>query len=220
VSGRDNQRARTYAALVDAAGSLLHQGRPPSIPDAAEVALVSVATAYRYFRTAEELWEVAALFDVRQVLDPDAAEAAIEAAGPDVEARLEVAIRVAGWPLIDQELVIRRMIKASLDRWLVTQSRPPEERPIRPGARKRWIALVLQPLRGTADDQQVDAIAEGLAFVFGGEAAIALLDAVQLSPDAAKERQMTAARWILRGGLADIAVSGPRTATPSRSNTK
>lgn len=204
MSGRENQRARTYAALVDAAGRLLHDGRPPSMPDAAELALVSVATAYRYFRTAEELWEEAALFDARRIFDPDEAEAAIRAAGSDVEARLTVAVERSAWPLVDRELEIRRMIKVGLDRWFATQSRPPEERPRRPGIRMRQIAAVLEPLRGTFEDGQVDAISEALALVFGSEAMIALLDAVQLSPEAAKERQLTAARWVLRGALAEI----------------
>ena len=204
MSGRENQRARTYAALVDAAGRLLNDGRPPSMPAAAELALVSVATAYRYFRTAEELWEEAALFDARRVFDPDEAEAAIRAAGSDVEARLVVAVQRSAWPLFDRELEIRRMIKVGLDRWFATQSRPPEERPRRPGIRMRQIEALVEPLRGTAEDGQVDAIAEGLALVFGSEAMFALLDAVQLSPEAAKERQLTAARWVLRGALAEI----------------
>lgn len=72
---------------MDAAIKLIRDGRPPSMPEAAERALVSVATAYRYFRTAEELWEDAALFSSSMLIDSDELEAAIEAAGDDVEAR-------------------------------------------------------------------------------------------------------------------------------------
>src|SRR3954467_8211725 len=116
-AGRANQRARTRAALVDAAVALIRDGRPPSMPEAAERALVSVATAYRYFRTAEDLWEDAALFSATAFLDADEPEAAIEAAGDDVEARVEVVIRWVGWGFIDHEVVARQLMKASLDRW-------------------------------------------------------------------------------------------------------
>lgn len=208
MSGRANQRARTFAALVDAAGKLMHEGRPPSIPDAAELALVSVATAYRYFRTAEDLWAEAATFDARQVFDPDEVEAAIEAAGDDVEARLEVVVRLTGWALFDHEIVIRRMIKTSLDRWAATQGAPADERPTRPGIRRRWIALALQPLRDELDGARVDEIEQGLAFLLGGETVVALVDAVQLTPEAAKQRQMTTALWILREGRAAAATPG------------
>ena len=56
-----NQKARTRAALLAAAVKLVREGRPPSIPDAAVEALVSTATAYRYFTSADDLWEEAAL---------------------------------------------------------------------------------------------------------------------------------------------------------------
>lgn len=56
---------------MDAATKLIRDGRPPSMPEAAERALVSVATAYRYFRTAEELWEDAALYSSAELIDSD-----------------------------------------------------------------------------------------------------------------------------------------------------
>ena len=48
-TGRTRQKARTRAALLDAARELLAQGRTPSVEEAAEAADVSRATAYRYF---------------------------------------------------------------------------------------------------------------------------------------------------------------------------
>src|SRR4051794_41876242 len=49
ATGRTTQKARTRAALIDAARRLLAAGRTPSVEDAAEAAAVSRATAYRYF---------------------------------------------------------------------------------------------------------------------------------------------------------------------------
>lgn len=64
--------------------------------------------------------------------------------------------------------------------------------------------LALQPLRDKLEDWQVDSMAEALGFVVGAEVVISLLDALQLSPEAAKERQLRTAMWILRGGLAEF----------------
>jgi AcrR family transcriptional regulator len=50
-----NQKTRTRAAVLGAAVELLGQGAAPSVPAAAARALVSPATAYRYFPSAEDL---------------------------------------------------------------------------------------------------------------------------------------------------------------------
>jgi AcrR family transcriptional regulator len=50
-----NQKRRTRAALVEAAQRLLDQGRTPTVADVADEALVSRATAYRYFPSQEHL---------------------------------------------------------------------------------------------------------------------------------------------------------------------
>ena len=184
------------------------------MPEAAERALVSVATAYRYFRTAEELWEDAALFSSSVAIDSQELEAAIVAAGDDVEARVEVFIRTLGWWFIDNHVLVRQMIKTGLDRWFAEQGNDEETRRVRPGARNKWNALALEPLRKSLDDDKVDALVEALGFVVGTEAVITLLDVLKLSPEAAKERQLTTARWILRGGLAEFGAAPKRKAKP------
>src|ERR1700677_4778902 len=47
--GRANQKARTRAAIVDACGELVRSGAEVTMPEVARRALVSEATAYRYF---------------------------------------------------------------------------------------------------------------------------------------------------------------------------
>lgn len=202
---RNNQRARTLAALTRAAGELLREGQPPSMPAAAERALVSLATAYRYFSSAEELWDAAASFDVEHLIDSDGVRGEIEAAGDDVEARLEILIRRLGWTLIDHDVLMRQAAKTSLERWFAQQGREGQPKPLRPRQRNQWNRLALAPLRDRMEDHQVDALVEALGCVWGAEPIITLLDVLELSPDAAKERMMTTARWVVRGGLADLA---------------
>ncbi len=49
VTGRANQKARTRKAIVDACRELTRSGAELSMPDVARAAMVSEATAYRYF---------------------------------------------------------------------------------------------------------------------------------------------------------------------------
>lgn len=200
--GRANQKARTRQALLRAAAELLDEGHPPSMPEAAERALVSVATAYRYYRTADELWDDAASYNVAPLVDEAELEQRIEAAGDDVEARLEILVRAIGWAFLDKPVLARRAAKASLDGWFAQQARGEEPRSNRPRNRNRWNALALRPLRDQLEDHQVDAIVEALGLAWGSEPTITLLDVLDLSPEAAKERMLTAALWILRSGLA------------------
>ena len=64
---RPNQKARTRKDLLQAAARLLGKGRKPSLEEVAAEALVSRATAYRYFP------------DLNALL----VEAAIDVASPD-----------------------------------------------------------------------------------------------------------------------------------------
>src|SRR5689334_2091027 len=54
-TGRVNQKRRTRAAIVAAAKGLMSQGVTPTVAQAAEAALVSRTTAYRYFPTQDSL---------------------------------------------------------------------------------------------------------------------------------------------------------------------
>jgi len=189
----------------------MREGRPPSMPEAAERALVSIATAYRYFTTAEELWEEAAVFGLDELFDEEAIERAVEAAGDDVEARLEVVIRMIGWAMLDEELPYRQMAKTSLDRWFAQQRNGDgERRPTRPGHRNRWNALVVEPLRGTLSDSELAGLIEALGLGWGAESVIVLYDVLELERDAAKRRMLTTCTWILRGAVADAGKGGSR----------
>lgn len=204
TAGRANQRARTRAALTRAAAELMREGQPPSMPDAADRALVSIATAYRYFATAEELWEEAAVFSVDDLIDEEAVERALEEAGDDVEARLDVVVRMIGWPMLDEELRYRQMAKTSLDRWFAQQRHADSERrPTRPARRNRWNALAIEPLRGDLSDDEVTGLAEALGLGWGTEAMIVLYDVLELNTEAAKHRMLNTCRWILQGALVD-----------------
>ena len=67
-SGRVNQKRRTRSAIIAAAQAIVEQGATPTVAQAAEDALVSRTTAYRYFPTQESLLlELSINIDVREV---------------------------------------------------------------------------------------------------------------------------------------------------------
>ena len=55
TEGRANQKQRTYQALLDAALGLSEAGQQPTLRDIANKAMVSRATAYRYFPSVDAL---------------------------------------------------------------------------------------------------------------------------------------------------------------------
>ena len=83
--GRANQKARTRAAIVDACGALVRSGAEVTMPEVARRALVSEATAYRYFPDLISL--------LREALD-GAWQAPAEALAP-VARSADPAVRVA-----------------------------------------------------------------------------------------------------------------------------
>ena len=133
MSIRSNQRTGTREALLHAAVELLLEDWAPSVPEAAGRALVSNATAYRYFASADELWQasmVAAKFG--PLLEE--AETLMEGAGDDPQARLEAAVRGIGWPMLDDQAPFRLVAKSALERWFAQADAAPNDRvPVREG---------------------------------------------------------------------------------------
>lgn len=209
-AGRINQKARTRAALLRAATDLVREGRPPSMPEAAERALISVATAYRYFPTADDLWFEAAQSAIAYEPMQAKAAAAIEVAGDDPTARLEALLRSAGFRMLDQQVPFRRMAKASLEQWLNRAESPgpeSESAPVRDAHRNAQIALVVEPLRGSVPAADLDRLEHALGVIVGTDAMLALTDGVGLDVARAKEAMLDAGRWLLAGALAEIAAS-------------
>ena len=203
--GRVNQKARTRAALIRAAAELVREGRPPSIPEAADRALISAATAYRYFPSADELWFEASAATVAFEAKLREADERIAAAGDDPVDRLEAVVRCLGFTMLDDQAPYRRLAKAALEQWFSQVDAPVEDRaPVREGRRNQHIALVLEPLRGRLTDNDVDRIAHALGVVVGTDVMLALTEGVGLEGDQAKGAMLDAARWLLNGALTEL----------------
>ena len=205
MSVRANQRTRTREALVRAAVELVREGCSPSMPDAADRALVSNATAYRYFASADELWLEASLAaaDFGPMLDE--ADTLMERAGDDLQARLEAAMRSIGWRMLDDQVPFRLVAKSALERWFAQADARPEDRvPVREGRRNRASRKVVEPLVGSVEDHDLDRVTAALGIILGTDSMLALTDGVGLSADHAKAVLVDAGRWLLAGALAEL----------------
>ena len=199
-TGRVNQKRRTRAAVVAAAKELLQQGTTPTVPQAAELALVSRTTAYRYFPTQEALLlEVAVNLDVDEIEDLVAQEVDAEHAPERVVEVLQLLNR----HVLDEEVQYRTTMRLYLDQWLTAVAEGDEAPIVREGRRRRWFAESLAPLRDDLPKQDLDRLIAALSLTGGIEAISVLRDVCGLGRDEALAVTGWAARALLDAALAD-----------------
>lgn len=173
-SGRTNQKIRTRLAIIDACRALIQTGAIVMMAEVARVALVSEATAYRYFPDLVSLLNEAlvglwprpgeALQPIAQSTDP------IERIAFASEFFLRRVLAYQG--------SVRAMIAATITR--------PEGAALRPGLRFAWIDYALAPWEAPLAPPYADAFARlkrDLAVVVSPETLFTLTDLCGLSPD-------------------------------------
>lgn len=187
--GRSNQRRRTQRALIEAALALRSEGQAHTLADVAQRALVSRATAYRYFNSLDALMAMAAFDgaapDVSELLraHPDAADAA-GAAALGVN-RL----------FLDDEPALHAMIKGFMQVWLDAAE---GQRPPRPGRRTQFIDPIVARMQPPLQPALARRLRAALCMVIGAEAVIALRDVAELDANAAQRTAAWAARALVQ----------------------
>jgi AcrR family transcriptional regulator len=179
--GRVNQKARTRAAILQAVQDLARAGAEITMPSVARAALVSEATAYRYFPDLVSL-----LLEADAGVWPDPAEALAPVAGCDdpVE-RVGYAAEVLLTGVLARQSAVRAMIAASITR--------PDLAAARPGHRFALIEHALAPL-ADADPRVLTELKRGLAVVMSAEALFVLTDLCGLPPEEAVASGVRTAR--------------------------
>ncbi|MGD8278186.1 MAG: helix-turn-helix domain-containing protein [Gemmatimonadota bacterium] len=197
-SGRRNQKARTRAALVEAARALLAGGVTPSVEAVAEAASISRATAYRYFPNRETLLLAAhPEIETESLLGPEPPS--------DPEARID---RVAAGLLdiyLAAEQTYRTMLRLSLESD-VSDARDPG---LRKGRRYLWIREALEPVRERLGPVAFERLVHGVAITIGIEAVVALVDLGRLPREEAVEVMRWSARSLLKSALAEAEEGTP-----------
>jgi AcrR family transcriptional regulator len=200
AGGRTNQKQRTRQAIVDAAVSLMDGGTTPTVAQAAEAALVSRTTAYRYFPTQESL-----LLEVALHAHVDDLEALV-AEPVDAEHAVERALLVLhrfNRRVLDEEVRYRNAMRIYQELWFESSAAGDEAPVVREGRRMRWFRQILAPLREQAGDEAVDRLVLGLSVLAGMEAMTSLRDVCRLDPDQA----LAVTDWAAQA-LADAALAG------------
>ena len=174
--GRVDQKRRTRQALVAAARELVARGETPSVDAAAEAALVSRATAYRYFPNQAALLAAA---------HPETGATSLLPNDPpdEVEARLDLVIGSYVRTNLENEEQQRTMLRLSLgaDRELRSQL------PLRQGRAIGWIEEALAPLAESMTEDEVHRLAIAIRSATGIESMAWLIDVAGVPRDEVTE---------------------------------
>jgi AcrR family transcriptional regulator len=195
VSGtrdRSAQKRRTRRAIL-AAVELMRLGEAPSFSRVSELAEVSRRTVYLHFPTLEQLLTEAALEGARAQI-----ERALELETDDVWQRLDTLITVGLNTVFEAEILLRTMIRLTVE-YRLDEARggPTREAPLRGGRRIEWIETALEPVRERLGEARFERLVSALALVVGIEALLVLRDIRGL--DRAEIEAVT--RWAARALL-------------------
>jgi AcrR family transcriptional regulator len=191
MAGRANQKLRTRNAIVQAAAKLARTGREVTMPEVAKAALVSEATAYRYFPDLASL--------LRQAIEgqlPGADEALAPVTGSaDPVARIAAATEFLMRHVLGRQGVVRALIAATITR--------PGDPQARPGLRFGLIDSALAPLDGHLDPADLEQLKRDLVVVVSAEALFSLTDLYGLGPEEAIASIVHTATALTRAALRD-----------------
>lgn len=190
--GRPNQKQRTRKDLLQAAARLVRQGRRPTLDEVAAEALVSRATAYRYFPDIGALLLEASL-DIA-VPEPDALFADDRSADP--VARLERVDHALHEMMLANEAPLRAMLAHSLQR--AAGAAADGGTPARQNRRMPLIEAALAPARAQFRPADLKCLSQALALIVGTEAMVVFKDVLRL--DDAQARKVK--RWAIRALVA------------------
>ncbi len=186
--GRPNQKSRTRKDLLRAASRLMKEGRNPTLEEIAEEALVSRATAYRYFSGVEALLVEAAL----DVAMPDESFFAGDGSEDVVERLLRADAAVAAM-IAENEAALRAMLVHSLQRGMDGSLLP-----VRQNRRTPLIEQALAPARATLPAADFTRLAQALALVVGTESMLVFRDVLAIGADEAASIRA----WMIRSLVA------------------
>jgi AcrR family transcriptional regulator len=193
-AGRPNQRTRTRKDLLQAASRLMKQGRRPTLEEVAEEALVSRATAYRYFPSLDALLIEAPLEGAM----PDPDNLFQDASSDDPVERLERVDAALADMISANESSLRLMLASSLQRSVNGERK--SDVPSRQNRRTALVEAALAPARSQFTPAGLKALTKSLALIIGTESMVVLKDVLQLDEDGARKVR----RWAIRA-LVDAA---------------
>jgi AcrR family transcriptional regulator len=186
AAGRPNQKLRTRKDLLDAAARLNQRGEKPTLEEIAAEALVSRATAYRYFPSTEALMLEAAV----HIAVPQPGELFADFPSRDPTARLLRVDEALHATVIANEAPLRLMLAHILERSAV---RGASELPERQNRRSDLIAAAVEPAAGEFAPDALEMLSQAVAMLVGTEGLVVAKDVLRL--DDASARRVK--RWAI-----------------------
>ena len=196
--GRVNQKLRTRRAILQAAIELMRTGREVTMLEVAKAALVSEATAYRYFPDLASLLQEAM---AGQMPTPAEALRAVADSRDPVE-RVAAATEHLLRLVLTYQGATRAMIAATITR--------PSTAAARPGMRFGLVDYALAPLDDTLGAAELAQLKNDLAVVVSAEALFCLTDLCRLAPEDAIASAVHTATTLTRAALTEHDGRPPR----------
>ena len=194
---RTNQRARTRKDLLSAAARLLKLGKTPDMDDVAREAMVSRATAYRYFPSVEALLVEAPLdFAV-----PEPAHLFAHDDSTDPVQRVTRAESILHEVCYRNEKPLRAMLAASMERAI--HGDDSHAIPLRQNRRSGLIDAALTPARTRMSKATYEKLSASLALLFGTEAMIVFKDVLRVDEHTAKRVKEWAVKALVNAAMED-----------------
>ncbi len=196
--GRSNQKRRTRQALLDAAIALCEGGHTPTFAEVAAQAMVSRATAYRYYSSVESLISDAMFERALQPLQN------LYRPGDDPLQAIGRAAHALNEQLLKDEVGLHVVERSFMAAWLDNK---PAARPPRPARRMQSILPIVDALKEHLPPAARKRLTAALALTMGTEAVLALRDVAGVEAGQALAVSSWAAQALVRQALADAAES-------------
>jgi AcrR family transcriptional regulator len=198
LTARSNQKRRTRRALLDAAALLVRAGQTPTIADVAEAALVSPATVYRYFPSMRALVLEVAGREAAQRIDH-----VVASLPADPEQRIDALVGAIAELHLDNEVLWRGVLSASLERPGQAEALEQEHDPLEGNRQLHAVQSALAPLAESLGSRRYRQLVMATVVVSGVEAMVAARDACALERGEAREVIRWAAGALLRTAIQD-----------------
>ena len=170
MTTRTKQKERTRIALVEAARELLLEGRAPTVAASADRAMISEATAYRYYTSARSL-----LQDVLVINWPGLENVLADLrALPTVRARAQLAAEEMARTVLANEAQVRALISLSYSSGKSDEIHYAGD--LRPAFRVALIEAVLDRVPARVDKKRRRQLQLALSVTISAEAVLSLKD--------------------------------------------
>jgi AcrR family transcriptional regulator len=187
-----NQELRTRKDLLLAASRLLKQGLRPTMDEVAKEALISRATAYRYFKNVEALLLESAVDEA--VADP--AEVFAHDRSDDPVCRIDKAEASMHKMVFENEAQLRMFLARSIGRDLNDDALPQRQ-----NRRLPLIEAALAPARERFTDTEYEKLCIALAMIFGTESMIVAKDVLRIDEKTARKAKSWAVKALVKVAL-------------------